>query len=185
MLLGLGLGVASVASTARGTEALDAADQGLASGLLATSAQLGTALGLAVVVPVAAARTAALGGGPAPRWRATSSASCSPRGRVRRAPPALAVAAGGRCADIGSAAWSPRATSSSRRTTPIPTARSSARSRRSRDTCGRASATPISPSPQGRLKLREEAPGGATLIAYERPDDASERVSSDAARAYW
>jgi homotetrameric cytidine deaminase len=32
--------------------------------------------------------------------------------------------------------------------------------------------------PQGRLKLREEEPGGATLIAYERPDDAAERVSS-------
>ena len=31
--------------------------------------------------------------------------------------------------------------------------------------------------PRGRLKLREEEPGGATLIAYERPDDASERVS--------
>ena len=30
----------------------------------------------------------------------------------------------------------------------------------------------------GRLKLREEEPGGATLIAYERPDAASERVSS-------
>ncbi len=30
----------------------------------------------------------------------------------------------------------------------------------------------------GRLKLREEEPGGATLIAYERPDDAAERVSS-------
>src|SRR5215212_964244 len=30
----------------------------------------------------------------------------------------------------------------------------------------------------GRLKLREEEPGGATLIAYERPDAATERVSS-------
>src|SRR5215207_1493251 len=30
----------------------------------------------------------------------------------------------------------------------------------------------------GRLKLREEEPGGATLIAYDRPDAASERVSS-------
>jgi homotetrameric cytidine deaminase len=29
----------------------------------------------------------------------------------------------------------------------------------------------------GRLKLREEEPGGATLIAYDRPDDATERVS--------
>src|SRR5687767_11873092 len=32
--------------------------------------------------------------------------------------------------------------------------------------------------PRGRLKLREEEPGGATLISYERPDEASERVSS-------
>ena len=65
LLLGAGLGVASVASTARGTAALDPADQGLASGLLATAAQLGTALGLAVLVPLAAAHTRALGGGPA------------------------------------------------------------------------------------------------------------------------
>jgi hypothetical protein len=62
--MGAGLGVASVASTARGTAALDGDRQGLASGLLATSAQVGTALGLAVVVPVAAARSAALGGDP-------------------------------------------------------------------------------------------------------------------------
>jgi len=65
VLLGAGLGVASVASTARGTAALDAADQGLASGLLATSAQLGTALGLAALVPLAAGHTRALGGDPA------------------------------------------------------------------------------------------------------------------------
>ena len=32
--------------------------------------------------------------------------------------------------------------------------------------------------PHGRLKLREEDPGGATLIAYDRPDAASARVSS-------
>jgi MFS family permease len=63
ILVGAGLGVASVASTARGTAALGAADQGLASGLLATSAQVGTALGLAIFVPIAAARTRALGGG--------------------------------------------------------------------------------------------------------------------------
>ena len=31
---------------------------------------------------------------------------------------------------------------------------------------------------RGRLKLREEQPGGATLIAYERPDEGAERVSS-------
>jgi EmrB/QacA subfamily drug resistance transporter len=65
VLLGTGLGVASVASTGRGTAALDAADQGFASGLLATSAQLGTALGLAIMVPVASAHTRTVGGGPA------------------------------------------------------------------------------------------------------------------------
>jgi EmrB/QacA subfamily drug resistance transporter len=55
VLLGGGLGIASVASTIRGTAALAGEDQGLASGLLATSAQLGTALGLAALVPIAAA----------------------------------------------------------------------------------------------------------------------------------
>lgn len=64
VLLGAGLGVASVASTAAGTAALDRADQGFASGLLATSAQVGTVLGLALIVPLAAARTAGLDGGP-------------------------------------------------------------------------------------------------------------------------
>jgi MFS family permease len=64
VLLGGGLGVASVASTMRGTAALGASDQGLASGLLGTAAQLGTALGLAVVVPIAAAHADAAGGGP-------------------------------------------------------------------------------------------------------------------------
>ena len=62
--MGSGLGVASVASTARGTAALDGGDQGLASGLLNASAQLGAALGVAIMVPLAAAHTAALGGAP-------------------------------------------------------------------------------------------------------------------------
>jgi EmrB/QacA subfamily drug resistance transporter len=65
ILLGSGLGVASVASTARGTAAADAPDQGVASGLLATAAQLGTALGLAAIVPLTSAHTKALGGGTA------------------------------------------------------------------------------------------------------------------------
>lgn len=64
-LIGIGLGVASVASTAAGTAEVDDQQQGVASGLVNTSAQVGTALGLAVVVPLAAGRTAALGGGPA------------------------------------------------------------------------------------------------------------------------
>jgi MFS family permease len=60
VLLGLGLGVASVASTAKGTAAVPAARQGLASGVLNTAAQVGTALGLAVLVTVASARAGAL-----------------------------------------------------------------------------------------------------------------------------
>jgi MFS family permease len=60
VLSGLGLGVASVASTAMGTAAVPAAAQGLASGLLNTAAQVGTALGLAALVTVASARTGAL-----------------------------------------------------------------------------------------------------------------------------
>jgi MFS family permease len=54
-LMGAGLGLASVASTSAGTEAIDARHQGVASGLLNTSAQVGTTLGLAVIVPLAAA----------------------------------------------------------------------------------------------------------------------------------
>jgi MFS family permease len=60
VLSGLGLGVASVASTSMGTAAVPAQRQGLASGLLNTAAQVGTALGLAVLVAVASARTGAL-----------------------------------------------------------------------------------------------------------------------------
>jgi hypothetical protein len=60
VLSGLGLGVASVASTAKGTAAVPAARQGLASGVLNTAAQVGTALGLAVLVTLASARTGAL-----------------------------------------------------------------------------------------------------------------------------
>jgi len=52
-LMGGGLGVASVASTAAGTKAGDR--PGLASGLLNTAAQLGSALGLALLVAPAAA----------------------------------------------------------------------------------------------------------------------------------
>jgi hypothetical protein len=55
-VMGAGLGLASVASTSAGTEAIDARHQGVASGLLNTSAQVGTTLGLAVIVPLAAAQ---------------------------------------------------------------------------------------------------------------------------------
>jgi len=51
-LMGGGLGVASLASTAAGTTDVAADDQGVAAGLLASSAQLGTAAGVAVVTPL-------------------------------------------------------------------------------------------------------------------------------------
>jgi MFS family permease len=54
VLMGGGLGVASVASTAEGTAA-GGDRRGLAGGLLNASAQVGTALGLAVLVPIAQA----------------------------------------------------------------------------------------------------------------------------------
>ncbi|HEX2741663.1 MAG TPA: MFS transporter [Rubrobacter sp.] len=62
VLMGSGLGCASVASTASGTSAADGGLQGLASGLLNSAAQIGTVLGLAVLVPLSAARAEALAG---------------------------------------------------------------------------------------------------------------------------
>jgi EmrB/QacA subfamily drug resistance transporter len=53
--MGLSLGCASVASTEAGTAAAGAAREGVASGLINTTAQMGTALGLAVIVAVAGA----------------------------------------------------------------------------------------------------------------------------------
>jgi MFS family permease len=61
LVMGSGLGAASVVSTTRGTSAAGRDHQGLASGLLGASAQIGTALGLAVVLPVAAAGGRAVG----------------------------------------------------------------------------------------------------------------------------
>ncbi len=60
LLLGVGLSVASVAATIARTARLGATEQGLASGLLNTSAQVGTALGLAALVALSAGRTDAL-----------------------------------------------------------------------------------------------------------------------------
>jgi EmrB/QacA subfamily drug resistance transporter len=68
VIAGAGLTCAAVASTASGTAAAARDVQGMASGLLNTAAQIGTALGIAALVTVAAARTAALAGagGPTP-----------------------------------------------------------------------------------------------------------------------
>jgi MFS family permease len=52
LLMGGGLGVAAAASTASGTAALGEGEQGVASGVLNASAQIGTALGLGVCVPL-------------------------------------------------------------------------------------------------------------------------------------
>ncbi len=62
-LSGLGLGCASVASTARGTSAVEEGKRGLASGFMNTSAQMGTALGLAALTTLAAAHAGTLSGG--------------------------------------------------------------------------------------------------------------------------
>ncbi len=65
-LSGLALGCSAVASTTRGTSAVEEEVRGLASGLLNSSAQVGTALGLAVLFVIAVARTdaVAVGGEP-------------------------------------------------------------------------------------------------------------------------
>jgi len=60
LLMGVGLGCASVASTATGTAAVGPERRGLASGLLNAAAQIGSVVGLAVLVGVASAL-----GGPA------------------------------------------------------------------------------------------------------------------------
>ncbi len=88
---GLGLGCSAVAATAVGTSVLGRGKQGLASGLLNTAAQVGTALGVAALVTVAALRTGALAGdGPATaeaivegyRWAFFSSAGLAVLGAV-------------------------------------------------------------------------------------------------------
>jgi MFS family permease len=55
VLLGAGLGVASVAATTQGTAASDPGRRGVASGLLVTCEQVGNVLGIAVLVPLATA----------------------------------------------------------------------------------------------------------------------------------
>jgi MFS family permease len=51
-LMGLGLGIASVASTTTGTGVAPGTERGVASGLLNSAAQIGAAVGLAVIVPL-------------------------------------------------------------------------------------------------------------------------------------
>jgi MFS family permease len=53
-VMGAGLGIASVASTETGTEAAEPAYRGVASGVLNSAAQVGTAVGVALLLPLAA-----------------------------------------------------------------------------------------------------------------------------------
>ena len=61
-LMGLGVGLSAVASTTAGTSSLGGEKRGLASGLLNASAEVGYVLGLAVLVPLSAARTDSVAG---------------------------------------------------------------------------------------------------------------------------
>jgi EmrB/QacA subfamily drug resistance transporter len=63
LLLAVGGGVAITAFTAGAVEGVGNEEQGVASGLVNTSFQVGVALGIAVLLTVAAARTEAVGGG--------------------------------------------------------------------------------------------------------------------------
>jgi EmrB/QacA subfamily drug resistance transporter len=62
VLMGLGVGLSAVASTTAGTSAVGGEKRGLASGLLNACAEVGYVLGLALLVPLAAARTDSLAG---------------------------------------------------------------------------------------------------------------------------
>jgi MFS family permease len=53
-VMGVGLAIASVASTTVGTTVAAPSERGLVSGLLNSAAQIGTALGLALIIPLAA-----------------------------------------------------------------------------------------------------------------------------------
>jgi MFS family permease len=122
VLMGGGLGLASVASTAAGTAPMSGADQGLASGLLSTSAQVGTVLGLAILVPLAAARTAAAGHG------AVADVAGYRLGFVVAAVLALLAAVW-----VALQGWRARsATASWSRRTPPPARRAASRARRTR-----------------------------------------------------
>ena len=65
-LFALGLGLTFVTAIVAATAGVTDSEQGLASGLINTSQQVGTALGLAILVTVAAARTDALAGSVGP-----------------------------------------------------------------------------------------------------------------------
>lgn len=65
-LSGLFLGISAVASTGLGVSALAEGERGLASGLLNSAAQVGTALGIALLFTLAATRADVLSGSGVP-----------------------------------------------------------------------------------------------------------------------
>ena len=81
LVMGVSLGCASVASTTAGTAAAGRARDGVASALLTTAAQLGAALGVALLLSVAAAAgsPAALGGATAVALAGAAVALCAPQ----------------------------------------------------------------------------------------------------------
>ncbi len=62
LFVALGLGLTFITATIAATSGVAAHEQGVASGLINTSQQVGTAIGLAILVSVAAARTASVAG---------------------------------------------------------------------------------------------------------------------------
>jgi MFS family permease len=79
---GLGIGLSSVASTSLGMDVPDA-EQATASGIVNTAAQLGTAVGVAAVLLIAAVSTGVPAGGtPAPVWAEATAASWAAAGAI-------------------------------------------------------------------------------------------------------
>jgi MFS family permease len=86
VLMGAGLGVAAVASTASGTAALEAHDQGIASGVLNAAAQVGTALGLGLVITLAAATSPRAGLAAAAAFALAAAVAVTKPGRASTEP---------------------------------------------------------------------------------------------------
>ena len=108
LVMGAGLGVASVASTRLG---MGGDAQGVASGLLNTAAQLGTAIGLAVLVPPAAALGFGWG------WAACGAIALSSSVATLRA-----AGSSRTCGSASGSAYAPKQTLSRRVKTPIDSA---------------------------------------------------------------
>lgn len=113
-LMGVGLGLASTASTAVGVEDAPGEHRGVASGLLTATAQLGTAFGLALVAPLTA-----IGGGVDPaamRWGFVAAGVIA----------LLGAAASAQLSSCARGSWSPSPTGRSRGGPATPPARRAA-----------------------------------------------------------